>query len=300
MKTKDFNRVVAGLVFILGGSSVVAFAGQATGNGGETVDLNNRPVLRDLVTHSVCNWDTVAGIGAKNLWFPALVGELKAGNQAFGEAFDFHTRTLSVCLTKGPFKKLPASEMNGITIYPLGTDDAGDATRQVAVRFNDEIYIDSDIYQQMDDRNESALLFHETMHSYLPPNTVERQRKLMTFVNAIVAEAGANPKTPNWSDALDRLMTFNSISRYPVFTGQQTYMCSAFCGGYEPSGVLYGADTLIFGYGLSYEAAYMNLRGKCEARNVLFVGILQSTPNPSLEVATLNNACKVLGDSCNK
>lgn len=146
------------------------------GNGGQTVDINGRPSLRDLVDNSVCVWYTGAQfVGGLSRFTPALAS-LERVDAIYSTLLRGESERVKVCLTGGTLTQIPAEDMKGLTIWE------NVAKRQVAIRVNERVYIDSKIFAAMDEPNKAYLMVHELLHGYIAQDVKDRNTKLRSFV----------------------------------------------------------------------------------------------------------------------
>jgi hypothetical protein len=163
---------------------VLGGEGGGTRGGGETVDLNGRPELRDLVEQSVCDWRGGDDVVATTPHVRTIQRNVSRLNWYFALALEAEIRNLNYCIT-GALVRVRTEDEDGLTAVVT------EGTRQVAIRLMDEVYIDDTIFQRMSERSRGYLILHEAMHSFLSWQEPQRNQKLRSIVRAVEGiEAG--------------------------------------------------------------------------------------------------------------
>lgn len=191
-----FGRKWMGAVVIFGlltlpGLAERGFSRELDGNGidrggGQGVENGDGSVrLRDLLTGGgTCTWieafELFERVGApgKKLLGTVRTGDQKAYYEILNQSLD-----VQVCLLSGRLRSLPVSEQDELTIYVQGA-------KQVAVRVEDEIYLDEGLFEKMPGDDRAALFLHEMLHPYTDRNSPTRMLKLRTFVKTIAGRSG--------------------------------------------------------------------------------------------------------------
>ena len=153
-------------------------AGGQEGHGGETIDINGRPRLRDLVDSSVCTWVQASDLTAVSPEYKQIISAIDEVHWYLARTYQEEAEYISVCVTKSALKQIPSEDQDGLTIYEA-------ETKQVAIRLNDMIFVDGSIYKKLSPQDKAYLLFHELTHSFIPKSAVRRGSKVRNFVHAI-------------------------------------------------------------------------------------------------------------------
>lgn len=152
--------------------------GSGTRGGGQTVDIDGRPVLKDLVTNTVCRWRTGASVRDSLPQLTPILNRLASLHWYYRSTWAGAAARVTVCFTQGDLVHISTVDQDGLTI---GEENGG----QVAIRLNDEVYIDEKIFNRMDPENQAYLFFHEIMHSFIELNAPQRNNKLRSFVSSV-------------------------------------------------------------------------------------------------------------------
>lgn len=175
--SKAYTKFILGLFWILSG---IAFAGEQDGTrgGGQTVDVNGHPALRDLVDKTSCIWISASAQAAQEPHFSRILDNLEGENWYLRESIEREMQNLSVCVTEAPLISISVEDQDLVTVYsPV-------RGKQVAIRLNGTIYLNRALNEQLDEVHRAYLLLHETMHSFLPLGVSMRNTKLRSFVAA--------------------------------------------------------------------------------------------------------------------
>ena len=155
----------------------LAFAGGTdVGSGGESIDYRGRPALRDLVDNTVCLWKPADEFVGALPHFKVILNSVAKANWYLASLYERELPKLHICLTRGSLKPIPTEDQDGLTIVE------DEAKHQAAIRLNDMIYVDTKIFNGMDDYNQAYLAFHEITHSFIPLDTPRRNMKVRSFV----------------------------------------------------------------------------------------------------------------------
>lgn len=158
-------------------ASLTAYAGEK-GNGGETVDVNGVPRLRDLVEKTTCNWVDGAAMVSENALVNTILHRVSALDWYFAQDLRQEILDLDYCLTSRLVRVDTRDIESFVTVY-------GTKTTQAAIRFNKSVYLDVENFLSMSPEDRAFLMIHETMHSYLPSEDPMRNQNLRSMVKSI-------------------------------------------------------------------------------------------------------------------
>ena len=164
---------------ILALPAFAAESGSGVRGGGHVVDVDSNPYLMDLVSRSVCDWKKGEELLTELPQLKATISKLEKLDWYFAADFEKDLSSLNFCMT-GPLYKVSPYDWGSIT-KPVQED----RPRQAGYRLYDKAYIDSEIFERMDDVNQAMLIAHEAMHSYFLMNTYERSLKLRSMVKTL-------------------------------------------------------------------------------------------------------------------
>jgi hypothetical protein len=163
-------------------ASLNAFPGEK-GNGGETLDVNGVLRLRDLVEGTTCSWVDGQEVIDENPILNDVLNRLAAVDWYFSYDLKQEILDLNYCLTK-KLVKINTNDFGSlITTYNY-------RAAQVAIRFNRQVYIDTNISSLMPAYDHAFLIVHEAMHTYLSADTFMRNNKVRSQVKAIESVYG--------------------------------------------------------------------------------------------------------------
>ncbi len=164
-----------------------ASAGDGTRGGGETVDVNGYPELRDLVDQSVCRWQTGADEYAQAPGIGAVLDRLARVDWYIAATIKREILFLNYCLT-GQLVRVntrdPRHE-NVVVAYEL-------PTQQVAIRLNNDVYINDAVRRSLQPESQGWLAVHEAAHSFIDWGTARRNHKLRSLVRSLSDAANGN------------------------------------------------------------------------------------------------------------
>ncbi len=169
--------------------------------GGQTVDVNGTPSLRDLVNKSVCTWDYLSDFIGKVRYFPKVLESLDKARWYLKRQVEQEIGNLKVCITQGDLVQLPAEDRDKVTTFELKTK------KQVAIRLNQDIYLDFAEFSKMSEIDQGYLILHEIIHSFLPMKTDRRNHK----VESLIAYLRAYEINPTSKRSVDLQLTQNSV-----------------------------------------------------------------------------------------
>lgn len=172
---KNLNHVLIAITLF---AARLTFAGgtSGVGSGGQTVDVDGRPTLRDLVDRSVCIWYPGPDIVEAQGHWPNIVASLERIAPVYGQFLRMQMNAVNFCVTEGSLVHIDARDSDGLTIW----DQEG---QQVAIRVGDQVYLDRRIFSRMDEVSRSYLMMHELMHGYLKSSAHQRNSKMRNFIN---------------------------------------------------------------------------------------------------------------------
>lgn len=171
------SLLTLGLVLIAANTVAEAADSSGTRGGGQSLDIDGRPSLKDLVEHTVCRWTTGAKVRDSLPGFQRILTKLAEVHWHYRNIVANAASGVNVCFTDGSLSRIDPKDQDGITIGELGGD-------QVAIRWDGTVYIDKKIFDRMDAKNKGFLFFHEIMHSFVPLTVKQRNIKLRSFVKA--------------------------------------------------------------------------------------------------------------------
>ncbi len=149
-----------------------------TKGGGEVVDIDSRPVLKDLRDKSNCSWKTLSAFAESVPELKVVNEKVKAVSWPLYQGFLQDTGTLKVCETEGDLIQLDSDDLDKVVVFVLNG-------KQVAIRVNDMIFVSMPIYRKMSGLNRAYLLIHEMMHSFIPMDTPQRIQKVKSMTAKI-------------------------------------------------------------------------------------------------------------------
>ncbi len=167
-----------------------AGGGSGTRGGGQGVPVAGGTVrLRDLVDGPSCRWLLGDSFSAKlPLYKRRVLDVLEPADWLFALQLKARERSLKVCMSRYPLPLLP-EDQEGTTVY---IRPASRTTYiQVAIRQDDEVYIDDAEFKKMDETSQAMLWLHEILHDYYPAYKKDRMPKLREFVATVEERAGA-------------------------------------------------------------------------------------------------------------
>jgi len=162
------------------------------GGGGQIIDVNSTPQLADFVTKAVCRYEDGTQVIDENPIFKTqFMDTIQNLNWYLSASVLHEARRLRFCFT-GPLAFVPAVDPDNPAVYPQEPK-----LKQIAYRSGDMVYVDQDAFKVLPDFTRSAVLLHETMHSYFPMWLESRQIKLRTFVKLLGQVVTGNVQDPN-------------------------------------------------------------------------------------------------------
>ena len=164
---------------ILALPAFAAESGSGVRGGGHVVDVDSNPYLMDLVSRSVCDWKKGEELLSELPVLNETLTKLEKLDWYFAADFKKDLSGLNFCMT-GALYKVSPYDWGSIT-----KPSQEERPRQAGYRLYDKAYIDTSIFEKMDEVNQAMLIVHETMHSYFSMNTYERSLKLRSMVKTL-------------------------------------------------------------------------------------------------------------------
>jgi len=173
-----FSTISVALVFL---NSNITLAGIRV-QGGEAIRINHSLVLRDLSDKTVCDWTDGKTLSESIPEFKKVFQKLSEINWYFSLSLKKEIESLNICLTSNLIKINTQDAAALTTIY-------GDETIQVAIRLENEVYIDKILFDQMSSKSQAMLLVHEGMHGFIPLDVERRNQKVRSMTKVIAKVA---------------------------------------------------------------------------------------------------------------
>ena len=156
-----------------------SFAQKGSRGGGQTTPVDGKPVLRDLLPSAHCKtYQPFAEVKARAPKLDEILSAIGQVNWYFPIVYRQKTAELSFCFLDASLNNVPSEEMGDIVADSKYTYD------QTAIRDGNQIFVNQNIFNEMDDLERSYLIFHEGMHALIPDEGA-RQFKLMDFVGYV-------------------------------------------------------------------------------------------------------------------
>lgn len=172
------------------------------GNGGNTVDINGVPRLKDLVDTTVCRWVDGQTAWDANPHAKVALDQLAKLDWYFALELKEEILRLNYCMTT-KLRGLDTSDLDGFVIaYQRGTN-------QVGIRFNDQVFLDESIMARMPEVDRGYLLIHEALHFYVHRREFMRNNRVKSMVASLAAVERGEIKTRR---ELHLQMTNNKIN----------------------------------------------------------------------------------------
>jgi hypothetical protein len=157
--------------------SSLAF-GHGSRGGGETIDINGIPELRDLVEKTNCKWIEGTDMYKSAPALDLVLKKLSTIDWYFAAELKGEIKFLSYCQTS---KLARVRTWDPQAIHRSLSVD----TSQAGIRLNSDVYVDMEIFEKMSEKTKAFFLIHEAMHSYLYWDTDLRNQKLRSIVKSI-------------------------------------------------------------------------------------------------------------------
>ena len=153
---------------------------QASGlrGGGETVVVDGRPRLRELVDRSsTCFWQPLVVLMQSVPTTEAILNALREDHWYLAGVYEREATWLKVCFTAN-ISPIPENDWEGITVGFYRRN-------QVAVRINEMIFLDETIFSKMPEKDKALLILHEITHSLIPLQALDRSTKVRSVTKVI-------------------------------------------------------------------------------------------------------------------
>lgn len=159
-------------------ASLSAHAVGERGNGGNTIDVEGIPRLKDLVDKTICSWVDGEALIRKNQLIGDVLKKLSFVDWYFAEELKGEIKDLNYCLT-GKLVTIDTNDYDSlVTTYHANS-------KQVAIRLNRAVYIYEDLMNSMPVYDQAFLIIHEAIHTYIAQDEVMRNQKVRSSVRAI-------------------------------------------------------------------------------------------------------------------
>lgn len=174
------QKIKALLILVaVAAASVAAHAKEGTvGNGGETINVDGRPSLRDLVDKTTCVWESGTRFLERLSEFSRIIEAIRPTHWYLAYLIEREARDLKICPSNAPLITVTTNDLDGLAVFEL-------ETRQVAIRIADRVYLDNRIFSQMRPLHQAFLYVHEIMHRFIPRDTLMRNSKLRSLISAL-------------------------------------------------------------------------------------------------------------------
>lgn len=146
------------------------------------MDYRGRRTLRDLVENTNCYWVMASEMTAGASYWGKILASLDRVNFYLPMSYGFEAKRIAVCQTEGDLIQVPTEDADGLTIMEIKVPSG---TKQVAIRLNDEIYLDMKEFRRLDPDMQAYLLLHELTHSFISIKEERRNMKLRSFVASV-------------------------------------------------------------------------------------------------------------------
>ena len=177
----QLNKWITVSVLLACLSPVAHASTEGTRGGGESVDKNGVPILRDVVDPATCDYRSGDEVFAQNPTVAKVLAQVEKLDWYFAFDLKRQMEALNFCFTSHLLRVNTSDNPADRVTDP---DSAG-PTQQAAIRSGGDVYIETPIFDQMSPDSKVLLLIHETTHTYLPMSTVRRNFKLRNMIKAI-------------------------------------------------------------------------------------------------------------------
>jgi hypothetical protein len=209
MKSKFNNWVIVPVLFACLAPSAHA---EGTRGGGESVNQNGMPILRDIVDPATCDYRSGVDVFAQNPTVAKILAKVSKLDWYFAFDLQRQMEALNFCFTSDLLRVNTSDNPADRVTDP---DSAG-PTQQAAIRSGGDVFVETSVFNGMSPTSQALLLIHETTHTYLPMDTVRRNFKLRSMVKAISDVYAGKIST---RESLHLAMSENSIN-FPLFVDQ--------------------------------------------------------------------------------
>ena len=167
------------LLMQFGLNTTVMAWGSGVRGGGHVIDVDSNPQLLDTLSKASCRWKQGTELVNSLPSLQPILDKLARLDWYYSSDLKQEISRLNYCFT-GRLRPVPANENNSIS-QPLESKKLF----QAGFRWNENVYIDQDIFKKLNPLNQSMLIIHEAMHSYIPMETEDRMLKLRSAVHDI-------------------------------------------------------------------------------------------------------------------
>lgn len=188
-------------MFILGFIGALASASLSYGGGSihsaQTIDVNNRPALKDLAENSVCDWRVWSSYKddlnllqnpdpKKRNIMKEILSSIREVHWYLAQVLEEEMNQVEICLTE-KLRQLPSDDLDGVTVITVTSKDleTKNTTRQLAIRFNQQTFIDTKLLEELPYLHPQFAFVHEISHSLFPLNAPRRISKVKSFILAL-------------------------------------------------------------------------------------------------------------------
>ncbi len=169
--------------------TTAASRGEGVGNGGEVVWIDGKPVVRDMIDPTNCEWKRGETVFEEVTKLSQLIEKVKKVNWYFGFDLERTIKDKDYCFTRQLYKIDTRDEDDISKPSKLETEQAGIVL--------DEVYIDLDNFDPMNGIQKAIFLVHENMHSYLAeyePMRNKKVRSMTALIGKIAAGISISPE----------------------------------------------------------------------------------------------------------
>ena len=168
----------------------LAVEGSGTRGGtGHTTYVNGTPYLLDLVTRAVCDWQSADEILERQPYLEKALKEISKLDWYFAMDLRDELNSLDFCFTGPLYRVDPALDRNSPIQGP------SERLRQMGLRIGKTVYIDQELYENKDSRNQAMSIIHEVTHSYLSMGLSDRGLKHRSLVRILDQVASGKETT---------------------------------------------------------------------------------------------------------
>ncbi|MDH4468076.1 MAG: hypothetical protein QE271_08460 [Bacteriovoracaceae bacterium] len=183
MKQQKLKFFMVSVIFFLwsqfcAAQNIKPKEGNGSSGGGHVVEVGGRLELVDLVTSATCDWLSGEAMMAKNPHISQLLLKIEKLDWYLALELKREIAYLSWCMT-GKLYSISAIDRDSFVQQLIN------GVQQVAFRYGDSAYIDQFKFLQLTSKSQTYLVFHETLHSYLPMDLEMRKFKLMSLVSTL-------------------------------------------------------------------------------------------------------------------
>lgn len=146
--------------------------------GGHVIEVNGKLELVDLVTSATCHWISGQELIQQSSGVNSILAKIEKLDWYLALELKREIEYISWCMT-GNLYSVPAND-NDSFVQQLTR-----GVQQAAFRYNESAYIDQHKFNKLSSSSQAYLIFHETLHSYLPMNLEMRIFKLQSLVSTI-------------------------------------------------------------------------------------------------------------------